>query len=162
MTAARAPLSNAATTCIQRNAAHGAHVSCDSPAGSRIVLAPLGRRVRSSRPSWGCFVTSPQTIVTRSARRNAPAYPINTSALSRRSSTSPAQPVVSLRAAAIMAAMSAVSRGAADRGVVLVASTLVSAESAWRTASFVVGEGCRDMRWRSAIAASQRRRVVTA
>ena len=53
-------------------------------------------------------------------------------------------------------------QGAADRGVVLVASALVSAESAWRTASFVLGEGCRDMRWRSAIAASQRRRVVTA
>ena len=52
------------------------------------------------------------------------------------------------------------SGGAGRRAVVVPASVI--AETAWRTAAFAVGEGCWDMRWRSAIAATHRRIVADA
>jgi hypothetical protein len=73
-----------------------------------------------------------------------------------------AQPVVSFRAAAIIAAMSAVRRGAVGRAGRAVFAVIVNAEKTWWTSSLAVGEECPDVRCRSAIAAAHRRRVATA
>lgn len=117
ITAGRPPPSKAAATCSHCKYAHGGHERGESVYGrARVVPTPswsvFDFRSRTCRPSCRCRVMSPIASPASSERRNAPANPINNTALSRRSYTWAAHPVAVWRAAATIATTSSANNGA--------------------------------------------------